>query len=104
MSFSRSGERLGREAAEDDRVRRAEPRAREHRDRKARPHPHVDADRRALPDAERLQAVRRANDLVEQLLIGDRRALVRRLALVVEGDALAETRLDVPVEAVVSRR
>ncbi len=41
-------ERVGREAAEDDRVRRAEPGAREHRDRELGDHPHVDRDRRPL--------------------------------------------------------
>ena len=93
-------ERVGREAAEDDRVRRAEPRAREHRDGKARHHAHVDADGRPLADAERLQAVRDAHDLVEQRLIGDRRPVVLRLALEVERDPVASPCLDVPVDAV----
>ena len=57
------GERLGREAAEDDGERRAEPRAREHRDREPRPHAHVDPDRRALADPERLEPVRRLHHL-----------------------------------------
>ena len=47
------GERVGGEAAEDDRVRRAEAGAREHRDRQLGNHPHVDPDRRPLADAER---------------------------------------------------
>ena len=57
------GERVGAEAAEDDRVRRAESRAGEHRDRQLRDHPHVDADRRALADAELLERVGEAHDL-----------------------------------------
>ena len=98
------GQRLGREPAEDHRVRRAEPRAREHRDRETRPHPHVDPDRRPLSDPERPEPVGRAHDLVEQLLVRDLRPLgivPRGLALVVVGDPIAETRLDVAVEAVV---
>ncbi len=94
-------ERLSREAAEDDRVRSAEPCAREHRDRKAGAHAHVDPDGRALPDADRLQSIRGAHDLVEQLAIRDGRALPDRLALVVERDAVAVSGLDVAVEAVV---
>ena len=46
------GERVGREAAEDDGVRRAEPRAGEHRDRRLGDHAHVDR-RPACPSRRR---------------------------------------------------
>ena len=61
-----------REAAEDDGVRRAEPRAREHRDRQLGNHAHVDRDRRPLLHAELLQRVREADDVALQLRVGDR--------------------------------
>ena len=57
------GERVGREAAEDDGVRRAQARAGEHRDRQLRDHAHVDRDLRPLADAELLERVREADDL-----------------------------------------
>ena len=95
------GQRLRREAAEDDRVRSAESRAGEHGDGKTRPHPHVDPDGRPLLDPERAKAVGRPHDLLEELRVRDRRALTLGLALVVVGDAVAEPRLDVTVEAVV---
>ena len=57
------GERVGGEPAEDDRVRRAEPRAGEHRDRELRDHPHVDRDLRSLYDADLLEGVREADDV-----------------------------------------
>ena len=57
------GERVGGEAAEDDRVRRAEPGAGEHRHRQLGDHPHVDRDLRALADAELLERVRDADDV-----------------------------------------
>ena len=68
------GQRVGREASEDDRVRRAEARAREHRDRELRHHPHVDRDRGALADADLLQRVRHPHDVALELGVGDRRA------------------------------
>ncbi len=56
-------QRLGREAAEDDRVRRADPRAGEHRDRQLGDHRHVDGDPVAGLDAELLERVGRLADL-----------------------------------------
>ena len=94
------GERVGAEAAEDDRVRRAEPGAGEHRDRQLRDHPHVDPDGRALADAERLERVREAHHLGLEVGEGDRPPLVLGLALPVVGDLVAEPRLDVAVDAV----
>ena len=95
------GERVGGEAAEDDRVRSAEPRAGEHRDRELGDHAHVDRDLRPLADAELLEHVRHPDDLGQQLGVGERSALPLRLTLPVVGDPVAETRLDVAVDAVV---
>ena len=96
-----AGERVGGEAAEDDRVRRAEARAGEHRDRQLGNHPHVDPDRRSLADAEALERIREADDLALEVGERERPALVGRLPLPVVGDLVAEARLDVPVDAVV---
>ena len=60
-------DRLGREAAEDHRVRRADARAGEHRNGQFRNHRHVDRDAIAFADAEVAQAVGEAADVVEQL-------------------------------------
>ena len=51
-------DRLGREPAEDDVVRGADPRAREHRDDDLGDHRQVDPDDVALADAELLERVR----------------------------------------------
>ena len=95
------GERVGREAAEDDGVRRAEPRAREHRDRKLGDHAHVDRDLRPLADAELLERVREADDLGLELGVRELPPVALRLALPEVGDAIAEAGVDVPVDAVV---
>ncbi len=93
-------ERLGREAAEDDGVRCPDARAGEHRDRQLGDHPQVERDVRALLDAELLQRVREADDLALQVGVRERAAIAFGLALPKERDALAESRLDVPVDAV----
>jgi hypothetical protein len=93
-------ERVGREAAEDDGVRRSEARAREHRDGELGDHAHVDRDGRPLADAELLQRVRHANDVALEGGVGDR-SRVAGLSLPVVGDAVAEPCLDVAVDAVV---
>ena len=100
MSFIRSGERVGREAAEDDGVRRAEPRAREHRHRQLRDHAHVDRDRRSLLHAELLERVGEADDVALEVRVRDRARLAFRLAFPVVGDLLSRAGLDVPVDAV----
>ena len=66
-----AGEAVGREAAEDDRMNRADARAGEHRVGGLRDHRHVDGDAVALLDAVRLQHVGEAADFVVQLAIGD---------------------------------
>ena len=93
-------ERVGGEAAEDDGVRRAEPRAREHGDRRLRDHAHVDPDRRPLADAELLQRVRELRHLAQQVGVGQVAPLALRLAFPVVGDRVAAPGLDVLVEAV----
>ncbi len=85
-------DRIGREAAEDHRVRGTDARAREHRDRQFRNHRHVDRDAIAFFDAELAQAVRELADVVEQLFVGDGPAIAR-LAFVVVGDLVAVTAL-----------
>ncbi len=92
---------FGREAAEDDGVRRADAGTREHRDRELRDHRHVDRDAVALADAQRVEGAGRLLDLAVQVRIGDRPG-VARLADPVVGDLAAEAVLDVPVDAVVA--
>ena len=91
---------VGREAAEDDGVDRADARDREHRGDRLGDHRHVDRDAVALADAEPLEDVREALDLVGELGVGDA-ALVAGLALPEQRDAVAVAGLDVAVEAVV---
>ncbi len=93
-------ERVGGEAAEDDRMRGTEARAGEHRDRELGDHPHVDPDRRSLPHAERLQAVREADDFGLEIGEGELAPVVLRLALPEVRDLVAVPRLDVAIDAV----
>ncbi len=66
-------QRLRREAAEHDRVRRADARAGLHRDHAFDRHRHVDEDAIALPDAERLEPVGEPAHAVIELPVGDLR-------------------------------
>ncbi len=68
--FDTSGNRIGREAAEDHGMNRADTGAGEDRDRRLRDHRHVDGDAVAFLDAARLQHVGEAADLGMQLLVG----------------------------------
>ena len=95
-----AGERLRGEAAEDDRVRRADPGAGEHRDRQLGDHRHVDRDAVAGRDPELEQGVGGLLDLAMEVRVGDRPG-VAGLADPVVGDLAAEPVLDVPVDAVV---
>ncbi|CAM5721014.1 hypothetical protein STENM223S_03407 [Streptomyces tendae] len=94
------GERVGRETAEDDRVRGADAGAGQHRDGGLRDHRHVDGDPVALAHPELQQSVGRLGHLVLELGVGDG-AAVARLALEVDRDPVAEPGLHVPVDAVV---
>ena len=68
-SLLRSATASAREAAEDDRVRRADAGAGEHGDRHLGHHRHVDRDAVARLDAERLQDVGELAHLAVQLLV-----------------------------------
>ncbi len=93
-------ERVRREAAEDDRVGRADPGRGQHRDRGLRDHRHVDGDPVALAHAQLQQGVGGPGDLVLQLRVGDR-AAVAGLTLEVDGDTVPVPGLHMPVHAVV---
>ena len=91
--------RLGREAAEHDRVRRADAGAGKQRDCGLGDHGQVDRDTVTTADTQAPERRSEALHFVEQLGVGDR-ASVTRLALEVERHAVAEPRGDVTVEAV----
>ena len=91
---------VGREAAEDHRVRGADASAREHGHRELGNHAQVDVDAIALDDPEGSQRVGQPADVIEQGRVGDR-AGVARFALPVIGDLVAVPGGDVAVEAVV---
>ena len=93
-------QRLGREATEDHGVRGADPRAGQHGHDRLGDHRHVDGDAVALAHAERLEGVGRLLHLAVQVGVGDGPG-VARLALEVDGDAVAVAGLDVAVHAVV---
>ena len=97
------GERLRREPAEHDAVRRADAGAGQHGDRRFGDHRQVDVDPVALDDAEALEGVGEALHLGVQFGVGDR-AGVARLALPVDGDPLAIAGGDVTIKAVRRRR
>jgi hypothetical protein len=92
-------DRLGREAAEDDVVRRSDPRAGQHRDDDLGNHRQVDPDHVALADAEILERVGEALDVAVQVGVGEI-ALLALLTAPVVGDPIAPAGLDVAVEAV----
>ena len=93
-------QRLGGEAAEDDRVRGAEPGAGEHREDGLGDHRQVDRDAVAGADAERGEGVGGLGDLLLEVRVRDG-AGVAPFALEVDGDPVAVAGLDVPVDAVV---
>ena len=93
-------QRLGREAAEDDRMDRPDTRAREHRDHRLGHQRHIDRDAIALLHAETLERVGRARDLARQHLIREH-AHVARLALPDERRLVAPCGGQVAVEAIV---
>ncbi len=92
-------ERLRREPAEHDAVRRADPGAGQHRHYRLGDHRQVDRDPVALVHAEFGQRVGRLAHLVEQLGVGDR-AGVARLALEVDRHLIAVPVGHMPVQAV----
>ncbi|MCG3122788.1 MAG: hypothetical protein GIKADHBN_01191 [Phycisphaerales bacterium] len=110
------GDRVRRKPAEDHRVRRAQPGAREDRDRQLRHHRHVDRDDVPLLHAQALEnvrhlagfdlelAVRQPADLGFLGVRGARRGVaglgVQRLALPDQGHILAVARLHVAIDTV----
>ncbi len=95
-----AAQRVGGEPAEHHRVRGADARAREHRHDGLDDHREVDDDAVAGLDAEGRERVGRARDVALQLGVRDG-ARVARLALEVDRDPVAQTRLDVTVHRVV---
>ena len=97
--------RLGGETAEDHAVGRAQPRAGQHGDRGFGNERQVDANPVAASDPHRLERVREAAGLGEQLGIGEDAlfalaARAERLPLPDEGHPLAVASRDVTIEAV----
>ncbi len=86
-----AGQRLAAESAEDDRKRRPNARAREHRDRQLGDHPHIDPDVSTFLDAELLQGVGEAHDVLLELAKRDLAAILFRLALPEIGDLVLVT-------------
>ena len=94
------GEFLRGEAAEDDRMHRADARAGEHGDRRFRHHRHIDDDAVALLDAVVLQHRGERHHLVAQLAIGEALHLALDGAVVDQRDLVGAAALDMAVEAV----
>ena len=92
-------QRIGREAAEDDGMDGADPRAGEHRIGRLGDHRHVDRHAVAPLDAARLQHVGEAADVRVQLAIGDLLVLGRVVALPEDRDLVGAV-LQMPVDAV----
>ena len=93
-------DRVRREAAEHDVVRRADARAGEHRHGHLGDHRQEDPDHVAGLDAALLEHVGEPLDVAQQLGVGDV-ALLALLPAPVEGDLVAAAGLDVAVERVV---
>jgi hypothetical protein len=93
-------QRLGREAAEDDRVDGADAGAGLHGDDAFDRHRQVDDDAVALLDTLGTQQVGHLADLGQQVLVGDRRHLAV-VGFENDGDLVAQTGFDIAVEAVV---
>ena len=96
-------ELVRREAAEDDRVDRAEPRAGEHRHDGLGDHRHVDDDAVAVVDAEVAQRAGEPGDLVAQLAVGEDLHGVRDRAVVDQRGLVRAPAVGVTVERVVAR-
>jgi hypothetical protein len=94
------GQFVGGEAAEDDRVDRAQPRAGQHRLQRLGHHRHVDDDAVALLDALGLQRPGERGDAVLQFLVGDLVGRAGQRAVVDDRDPLAMAGLHVAVDRV----
>jgi len=94
-----TGQGIGREAAEDDGVWRADPSAGQHGDGQLRDHGHVDGDSVTRAHTKLLERVSGLLHLAME--VGERqRPFVTGLADPVEGDLVAVPGLDVPIDAV----
>ena len=93
-------ERFGTESAEDDVMRDSQPGARQHCDGEFRHHTHVNGGAVTLLDSERFQDVCKAANLIMQHLIAER-ADITRLALPKDGEFIAPSGVEVPIDAVV---
>ncbi len=99
QSWMRPAMRVGREAAEDHRMDRADPGAGQHGVGRLGDHRQVDGDPVALLDAVRLQHIGHAADLGVGLGVGDLAAVGRIVALPDDRDVVGAVR-QVAVEAV----
>ena len=97
------GQLVRREAAEHDRVDRAQARAREHRHQRLWHHRHVEDDPVAAPDAQAPQRAREAGDLVAQLAVAVRALRARDGAVVDQRGLIAASAVGVAIERVVAR-
>ena len=95
-----SGERIGREAAKDHRMDRADSRTSQHRIGCFGNHRQIDRDRVALLDPMRLEDIGETADLVVQFLVGDMFRVLRIVAFPNDCNLFAFF-LQVTVEAVV---
>ena len=94
-------ERGAREAAEDNRMGRADARACQHRDRQFRNQRHVQRDTIAFDYAKSLQDIRKATNFRVQLLIGEG-ARVTRLAFPNQRSFVPSPRRQMAIETVVT--
>ncbi len=90
-----------REAAEYDRVDRADARAGEHRDRRLGYHRHVDRNPIAFFRAQRLERVCESTDAFVQFAVGDLEILTRIVTFPDDGDVIAFA-IEVTIDAVVT--
>ena len=97
-----AGQLVGGEAAEDDRMDRAEARAGEHGDDRLGDHRHVDDDAVALGDAVVGEHGGEGRHVVEQFAIADRALGAGDRAVVDDRGLVAAAALDMAVEGVVA--
>ncbi len=94
------GQFMRREAAEDDRMDRPQPRAGQHRLQRLGNHGHVDDDAVAFPDASGAQRACKAGHAVAKLGIGDALDAVGDGAVMDDGKAVAVAGLDMTIHGV----
>ena len=98
-----SDRELGRgESAEDDRMNRAEPRAREHGDDGLRNHRHVDDRGIAATEPEASESSGEAGDAIPQVAVGETGNRPGDGAVVDQRDRIAAPLVDMAIESVVA--